>query len=250
MSIIGSAPWLVAKPAAPSVWDDEFEADGLDPKWTRISGGNVYATTPDSVLDPYASFTVGNHKESINRNRRGWYFRQATAGYGAGSYSIATEGIKQTLTGLPANAFLYMRATRGERRTPVLDGDGEVNLHPFNAASPNDAITINLDSFGSQTGCVFGRHTAAVPNFTLVGETVNYMGRAHVIEFVGLQKIALTWHGWVGTSAGNWIHLGSYAHAVAMDSVLIAFNNQSATAPGNLVGGVDYFRVIAGKGPP
>lgn len=248
MSIIGSAPWLVAKPAAPSAWDDEFEADGLASKWTRVSAASK-TSTPDSVLDPYATVGGSAHLETF-RQRRGWYFRQAQSGYGTGGYGVTSEGIQQSLAGAPSDSFLWLRGTRNMRRASVVDGDGEIWLCMYQAADPRNAFMVSMDSFPSQTGVVCTRTTAAVPAFTNLGQTANYFGRSDPYEFLGIQQRGTTYDGWAATHTGNWVHLGSFAHAVTLDTVIIAFNNSSASAPGNMLAGIDFFRLYAGKKVP
>lgn len=250
MSIIGKAPWLVAKPAAPSQWDDEFEADGLESKWSRVSGGGLIATVPDSVITPYQFFGAGGHRESF-RTRHGWYTRQPQTGYGAGSYSGTSEAIQQSIATAPADAFFYIRGTRSNRNSAASsDGDGEIFMTAFQAADPRNAVYIAFDTFTNQFGSLFAKTTAAVPAFTNIGQITNYIQRGYPIEFVGFQKRTRTWDGWAATYTGQWMWLGSFVHAVDLDTVNISFNNSVSTGNMNMITSIDFFRVLAGTKLP
>lgn len=250
MSIIGKAPWLVAKPAAPSQWDDEFEADGLDPKWSRVSGGGLIATNRDQVLTPYQFFAAGGHKESF-RTRHGWYSRQPQASYGTGSYGGATEGIQQSIATLPADCFIYIRGTRSNRNSATIsDGDGEIFMSAFQAADSRNAVFVAFDTFTNQFGSLFAKTTAAAPTFTNIGQITNYIQRAYPIEFIGFQKRTRTWDGWAATYTGQWVWLGSFTHTVDLDTLIIAFNNSVITGNMNMRTSIDFFRVIPGTKLP
>jgi hypothetical protein len=241
-----SAPWLINKPASPSIWDDEFETNELDSRWTKLIPG-VHDFTSVSTFDPYAAFTTGNHRYSINAHRKSWLMIQPVASYGVGPNGI-NQGWKMDISGLPTNAFIYARVSTSERRASIADGDGEVWLFPRDSLGTS-FILCGMDTFGSIREGLFARAAPSVA-YANLGLIRNYFGEGFPLEYIGLQKRGLTWDGWVAPASGNWVWMGTYTHLVALTELWLCFNNQTSAAPGNMILGADYVRVISGKGPP
>jgi hypothetical protein len=241
-----SAPWLIKKPTVSSQWDDEFEANELDSRWTKLIPGGADFTSV-STFDPYAAFTTGNHRYSINKHRKSWLMIQPVANYGVGGNSL-NQGWKMDISGLPTNCFIYMRASASERRASMTDGDGEVAIRLFDPLITS-MITCMIDGFASIREGLFARSAPSVP-YANLGLIRNYFGEGFPIEYIGVQKRGLTWDGWVAPASGNWVWMGSYTHLVALTELWLCFNNQTSGSPGNMILGADFVRVISGKGPP
>lgn len=234
-----NAPWLVKPPPTPSQWDDEFEATSLASKWTPF--GTWTQTLP---LDPYFITSDSIYRYNIHSERKSWLMVQP-------AIPQAFEGLTQSLVGLPTNCFLLARVSVNVRSTTITDGDGEFFLRVFNGAAgagPNSML-LGFDTFGSiLEGFLRETFNSVGTNLGLVR---TYFNDPFPLEYVGLQKIGSTWHGWVGTASGHWVWLGSRVFASDnFDTVILAFNNQVVTSPGRMLVGCDYFRVISGKGPP
>lgn len=152
------------------------------------------------------------------------------------------------ISGLPTDCFIYMRTSVSERRASMTDGDGELFFRFFDPLLTSH-ILVGDDGFASIRGALFARAAPAVA-YANLGLIRNYFGEAYPIEYIGVQKVGLTWHGWVAPASGNWVWMGSYTHLVPLTEMWLCFNNQTSATPGNMILGVDFVRVISGKGPP
>ncbi len=245
MKLVG-ADWLIKKPDSPSQWDDEFENADMDSRWTQLIPGGA-GFTQVSSFDPYAGFTTGNHRYSLNKVRQSWLMVQSVANYGVGGNS-ANQGWQMDITGLPTNCFIYGRFSCGTRRASITDGDGEVGFRLFDALGTTYILTTH-DGFGTIREALFARAAPAVPYLNL-GLLRNYLGEAYPVEYIGIQKRNNTWDGWCAPASGNWVWMGSYTHLVPLTTMWLLFNNQTNGAPGNQIQSCDFVRVISGFGPP
>lgn len=240
-----SAPWLEAKPNVPSQWDDEFESLSLDPKWTRV--GTAVTAIAATSLDPFnTAFGGGTQSiESIHSARRSWLMGQSSTTIGF------DNGYEQDLSGLPTDCFLWWRASANGRRASMADNDSETFVMLYNTATgfaQNRAVII-FDSFTSIRQGLFNRaiNGGATVNLGLLR---NYLGEGYPLEYMGIQQLGLTYHGWMAPESGNWVWMGSATFTVPLDRMIIGFNNASVAAPGRSIGGFDFFRVLLGRGPP
>jgi hypothetical protein len=231
-----SAPWLKRRPTSPSQWDDEFESTALDPKWTRVG---VFSQV--SSLDPFDVTNSATHFESMNRHRRSWLMVQP------GIVAAATQGYEQDLSTLPSECFIWARVSANTRGS-VVDGDGEIFLRLYNTTTPAVAVLVNLDAFTNIRQSLFIDQLSGSTNR---GRIQNYRAEGFPIEYVGIQKLTNTYHGWVAPASGNWVWMNSAGPAgVALDRVRLAVNNAVVTSPGRMIVGVDFFRVLAGRTLP
>ena len=69
---------------------------------------------------------------------------------------------------------------------------------------------------------------------------VDQQGQA--LEYVAIHKIGNTYHGWVGTSSGNWIYMGSISPSFTLAHVGVYMYNNSTTAAGLVVVACDFIR--------
>jgi hypothetical protein len=72
--------------------------------------------------------------------------------------------------------------------------------------------------------------------------TTDVDSQGQALEYCAIHKIGTTYHGWVGTAAGNWIYMGSFSFSPTLAHVGIFIRNQTTTLPGLGVMGVDFIR--------
>lgn len=233
-----TARWLLDRPETPSIWDDEFDSDVIDSKWTLL-GPNAYSSV--NYIDPYSTVTVGDEVQSLNRQRRSWWMFQPI---GTGGNN---RGIVQTVS-LPSECFIYLRGCINTRRSAAFDNDGEIALR-LSTSDGTSHVLCMMDSFGSVSGALFARQTPALGYFN-ISLMRNWLGKAYPLEYLGIQKINDTYHGWIAPCSGHWVWMGTFTHSVALTDLRINVGNSQTTAPGNLVVGIDFIRVISGRKLP
>lgn len=235
-----TVPWF-KRPINPSKWDDEFEGDRIHPKWTQIE--NV-ATDP-AVEESTINIVNNNNAlqlQNIHRFKASWIYRQP-AGQGVISN---VQGYYQEISDFPNECFILMRGGRSIRRASAVDGDSEISLRITDEGS--NYILIMWDCSGSIVEPLFARSTASLGYLNL-GLLRNYFGFAEPAEYLGIQKMNNTYHGWFASSGGNWTHMGSFTHTVALPRLWLTFANVNAGSPGTSPLGVDFLRVYPGIFP-
>ncbi len=239
-----SAPWLIKKPTSPSQWDDEFDTSDIQSKWsmTNQAGGSFIAV---DTLDPNNTSAETHHRYSHNKYRPSWLMVQPAVR--AVSSSPTLNGFQQSLVGLPTDCFMYARVRRSERMGAISNGDGEIAMRIASA----DSSDYFLLWFDVSTNIDEGMVSRNVSNaFTNMGIVRNYFGRNNPLEYLGIQKIGNTFHGWLGTSGGNWVWGGSNTWGSnPFVTVNLEFNCVSSSSPGRMIVGYDFFRVFTGRGP-
>lgn len=219
--------------------DDEFEGVALDAAWRRNG-------TWDDVtaLDPYAAFTTpAGNRWNLNSMRPSWFLVQAPNG--------ANPSIDKQIP-TPTNAFYYWRLSFNFRNAAYTLNDALCGAGLYDNALTN-AVAFSMN--GAETGQIrpnCGRINAGV--FTLVtngltdgaanasGGSSYFMG--------GIQKRGTTYDFWLCTTAGMWQWFGQATHATTLDRFAFYWRNASSTAPGCMVAGIDFFRMIEGIGLP
>lgn len=238
-----SAPWLIKKPTSPTQWDDEFEASALASKWTAVGAGATFLQVA-GYLDPYLTSVGTTHRYSLD-HRKSWLTVQP---YNQGDSSV--HGWEQDLSGMPTNCFMWIRQSTNIRRSAITDGDGQIGLRVYQNSSPStNHFEIRVDTFGNIESVLTARNLNS-GGTTNLGLIRNYFGESSPAEYLGLQKIGATWHGWAATAAGNWVWLSSQTFgADNFDRVRLYVSNATVNTPGACIVGADYFRLLSGKGP-
>ncbi len=246
---MSSAPWLLRRPTNPTIWDDEFDADGLDPKWTRIDPATTHNPYTQNLnrLDPYVTAnSVAPHKESLSRHRRGWLMTQPAAA----SFSDAAR-YEQELVGLPTDCFIWFRQSRSYRLTGVdQDGESWIRLTNGTAETYDAYALLGADQFGGQIQALYAVARPSVA-YTNIGGVEEYGGECDPFEFFGIQKLDTTYHGWAASAAGNWVWMNAHTFPSAyLTFANLWFSNIVTSAPGNAICGMDFFRVLPGRNLP
>lgn len=232
-------PWL-RRPVNPSKWDDEFEGDRIHPKWTKISSADP------AVEESTINWTNNNNTaqlQNIHRHKASWLYRQP-AGQGVVDN---TQGYYQDASDFPTECFVMVRGGRGIRRASAVDGDSEISMRLTDEGS--NYVLIMWDCSTNIVEPLFARSTTALGYLNL-GLLRNYFGFAEPAEYMGIQKLNNTYHGFFASSAGNWVHMGSFTHTVPLPRLWLTFGNVNAGSPGTTPLGVDFVRVYPGAKLP
>ena len=224
---------LWAKPDTPHEWDVEFEdGDVLPSGWTE-------SFTSSGSIDPYATFSTGDARRSIDTWRKSCYAIQPPHNNTA---HILSRGVT-----VPTNLFMWFRASFSYRYNVSNSNDasfafnisatdtGTVDLsnritHYMNEA---DSSTIQMQPLK-----VVGGSSTTVQTTANMGVTGT--GQKH--EFGAIQKIGTTYHFWAFTGSGNLFWIGSTTASLSVDRISVFFNNNIGSAPGNSIMAVDFIR--------
>lgn len=221
---------LWTPPAIAHPDDDEFTGNVLSGDWT------VTPAADTATIDPYAAPATGPRIQ-LNR-RRSWLQMQPEDG--TNCY------VGKAIT-LPTNFAVWARMTQNYR-------DGALNANDilsgigFSAdvsGTANDSVTILLaESDAGEVEVQFDKREST--SITVINELPHpgLGAEGMYYEYVGIQKIGTTYHGWVGSSNGNWYHMGSsvFAGGTLDNIVLIAGGTSTGLAPGTPIVGWDFVR--------
>jgi hypothetical protein len=230
ISGIESSLW--DRPLVPHALDDEFESTVLSPSWT-VSG----AVPAQGGIDPFAS-AIDRYELHTDR-RPSWLMIQT----GGTQFS-------KDITSLPANFFVYARASFSQRVASVPNNEATVQLdigpNPYDLnnrvsmyMNESDASTIQAEYLTVNAG--------AVTSINVSRDMFVTRSQLQSIEAVGIQKIGNTYHGWVFGGNGASIYMGSAGFAgLAVQFATIRFVSGGVTAPGYVIMGIDFMRFKEG----
>jgi hypothetical protein len=221
-------------PESPHAYDDEFNSTVLNAAWQ-------FTSTFGGVPDPYASFAAGNTRMALHTDRRRSWLTVQPPGDGVGK--LLHKAIV-----CPANFFVWSRVSFGLRVGSAVNNDAGIslNLCATSAGAPDInnevAITVNeLDA--SKTTVQFQKTEGGVFSTLQEGQNVfSTVHHAQPFDSMGIQKIGTTYHGWVFTSSGMAMHMGSTVFAPAITRLAFHFRNVATTSPGNMLIAIDYVR--------
>jgi hypothetical protein len=252
---------LDEKPVSPNALDDEFESTTLDPKWTRFSGndwtGGGPAGTFDDVtaIDPYAALATGaGARSSHNSYRKSWYMLQPEAD------AAHVVRIFQTVT-LPTDCFIWARMSFNFRYNAQAASDASLALQltPLDSSGGSllpdfrNQISVQLNHSAAASAV---RARAAVVAASVVTETsmgdvgaqtVGTDSKCQTLQYVGIQKLGTAYRHFAGFANGHWMFLRASTLATTITAISFGFVNAVSTAPGNMIMGVDFLRVVSGR---
>ena len=169
--------------------------------------------------------------------RRSWALVQAPQG------RLMELGKAYTL---PTNVVILARAKFDQYYQSAIESDRHVFLtvKADNAGKPDNDDGINLALNLQGTGNVKAMYFKNVGGTSLdytASSDVDAQGQA--LEYMAIQKIGTTYHGWVGTAGGNWIWMGKHESFTAtMEHVTFLFYTVSNDKPAVAVFGIDFIR--------
>lgn len=236
-------------PGAPSIYDDEFNAGSLDPKWTSVTG----IIDPINTIHPFA-LVATRTRVSFNSYRKSWMMVQPPANVPFGIYQTGT---------LPTDYCVWARMSFNTRYNAVSNNDADLAIHLLadNGGVPdtNNLIYMNLnESDANQNFARNGRIVAGVS--TIASTTRNVGPQTAGLDslmqnacYILIQKIGTTYHCALGEPSGNWMWLTSQTVAAFTPAWIgLVFGNvvSSGNGAGTMIMGVDFLRLISGKALP
>lgn len=222
---------LWAYPKTPHEYDEEFDGYGLPSPW-------VESFTPSSSdIDPYAGFTSGDPRRSVNSFRKGCYAIQPASGDG-------THYVSRLVT-LPTNCFIWARGVYGYRYGGANnDAQFSLRLHA------NDGGSLDVDNLVAfyfqesdtslQLQLTRRQSASSLVLFTAANQGVT--GQGQLYEYLGIQKIGSTYHFWAFTSNGQMFFCYTTTLSFTPGWVSLGFSNAFDDPPGNSIMLVDFVR--------
>lgn len=237
---------LWAAPSGPNVENDEFENGTTLTGWSR---NYTPSATPISFL---ASFAGGDTREDYNSIRKSWFLLQPPGpGLGTGN----TTGIHKLFAGgaaLPDG--LYLTRMKVEYRFGnIINDDGmcEFTLCASSAGQPDIQNKILLSVAESDAGLIAPQAQLTVAGVDTAVQMPNMESTGDHFEYAAIIRNGNVFSCWVGNGV-SWVWLASltYTGIPPIDRVLLACRNNGTGSPGNMVGGVDFFRYFTQQDLP
>lgn len=230
------------EPLLPSAYDDEFDSNTIDPKWI-LSGWTGFVWDAVNPIDPHTTFTTGGARYSTQSGAYGkpsWLRvqPQASAVNGAGQVFLA-----QAMT-VPTNAYIEAKMAFTHRMASQPTNDAVCGIGLFtDTTTLNDGILACLNRGNANAIQVTAQRFIAGAATTIGGATGDEDNRGQPFHTIGIQKKGTDYHIWALCGEHNWCWVGNITWAGTPTHARLAFWNTSTTAPGNMVMGVDYFRM-------
>lgn len=232
---------LWAPPETPHAQDDEFDQSTLGSEWYNWSGPSAaFGTLSYDTVDVYdSSFTAGDAlRITVNPDtRRSWALLQPP--------NDRWMFLGKALT-VPTNVLVMARLKFLHfYNTSTTNFDRNIALWFMADSSgnpdPNNRVNMYLNDINSNTiRSIFFKTSGGVD--TDLQGTTNTQQQGQALEYVAIQKLGTTYHGWVGTAAGNWIWLGSFTQSTTMAHVGVFMSNATVDKPAVGCFGVDFIR--------
>jgi hypothetical protein len=226
-------------PSTPHSDNLEFDSSALPAGWAETF-------TPSGAINAYDNtFTSGVPRRSIHTDRLSWYMVQVP-GDGTGGYALYLDK-----GSLPTNFLMMARCRVNINALTAVNNDSTIGIFMcedgggaapgFTSGFIDNGMSMCLnEQDGGTVQSEFFRYVTTT--FTSGGASTDVDRQGQALSYTALHKIGNDYHGWVGTEAGNWIHLGSLTQAFTMRHVGIFFLNQNAAVPGPSIAGADFIR--------
>lgn len=229
----------IDKPLIPSPYDDEFDTDTLDPKWTMtgVAGSSWDSVNPISVDAAFSSGGARFATQSMACGKKSWFRIQPSSGIPDGQVHISQA------IAFPTDACILIKAHFTSRLGSQPANDAVIGLGMYeDLTNFSNGVNVTLNR-GNANAIQVGasRHIASAAT-TIGGNSGDEDNRGQTFHTVSIVKRGTDYHIWALSSEHEWYWVGNitwngtpaYAHIYAF--------NSSTTAPGNSIVGVDYFR--------
>lgn len=239
--VAANPPYRMSSSWAPTLAaaSDEFTTD-TSASWTIQAAGGTGSTVIDLSTTPTVSLS------NFGTFRAGWLFVQPESNTGAHVLSKAYT--------LATNMAIYSRYLAFNRAEALNANDGEIGIG-FAATSGGTADLSNMVYCSPQAsdGGIQGRNivkvqAGVVTRFNNGGSgAANAVGSPRTRTVTLIQKRSTGYHCYdCLDSSGScaWIGSMTWGGVAALDRVMIYNRNTTATTPGPLVRGFDYFRIV------
>jgi hypothetical protein len=236
---VHAAPWsLATAPATAHAWDVEFDSGSLPSGWAIDTGNSVGAPDVYSTLT-----TADKFRHSLNTWRPSWLMFQPT-----NTQALIYPVGRGSLT-FPSNIFVWARlSVMAKRGTVVATTNNQASLglqlSADGTTTNSTRIWINeteTGGFTAQFDVVNAGVITATNDLAVIG-TASTQDRIHHYEYVGIQKLGTTYHGWLFTDAGNPFYMGSGTMATSLGHAQIICSDGGTSSPGSALMGVDFIR--------
>lgn len=237
---LGQQLWT--RPVYPHPDDEEFEATKLGSEWYNYSrSGSVYGTFDYGSVDTYdTAFTSGNTvRVNVNgRTRPSWMIAQAPQN--------RTMYIAKSIS-LPTNVVIVSRAKFNNYYggiTSATDCNLVLQLCDDDTGDPDfqNRVLMQLNQGqANETRAVYAAQSGGswLPG---VYETSDVDQEGQALEYMAIQKIGTTYHGWVGTASGNWIWMDDYTYTGTIGHIGFQLHTNTNSKPAPIIFGVDFLR--------
>jgi hypothetical protein len=239
--IVAEMSNLWQRPATPHSEDDEFDGSSLDAAWGAYNYATAAYESLVTGLDAYdGTYSGDDIRYALNpTTRKSWLLMQ-----GASTITLLMD---KTIT-FSTNLLIMARLKFHQYYSAMDQLDRILGLGIYadstGLPSSTDYVVMYLNH-SALTDTVYARfyeRDGGAAGTDNVSTNVQNQGQA--LEYVAIHKIGTTYHGWVGTAAGNWIYMGSASVSATMSHVGIVFRMDTTTLPGLGVCGVDFIRFL------
>jgi hypothetical protein len=226
-------------PSSASSDDDEFDGASIDGDWAvRNDTDGAAGSFGLNQIDAYdTSFNSGNVLRAVINGsyRPSWLLVQPPntktfwvhKSYSPGTNALVVARMKfnQYSGALDSNdRTVGFRLTQDTGGLPDADNSVEITLNESDSTTQAQKIKYVLGS-GSD-----------------IVNSDDVVAQGQPLEYIALHKLNTTYHGWVGTSSGNWIWLGTTNFTGTIAHVSLLFSSQQASKPGVGIFGIDFIR--------
>ena len=231
----GSASNLWLPPSVAHSEDDEFDGASLS-SWYAYNHSTADFESFVTGLDAYdGTYSGDDIRYSLNPStRRSWLLTQVPN---------AISFMMGKMITAPTNLLIVARLKLNHYYSAMTASDRGFGLRirEDSSGEPTGSNVVSMLLNYSPSGIVRAQYVA-VGTGTIDTTTTDVDAQGQALEYVAIHKIGTTYHGWVGTAAGNWIYMGNVTKATAMTHVGLYFYNATTTLPGLGVFGADFIR--------
>lgn len=239
----GAVSTLWMPPAVPHAQDDEFDSDVLDSAWNVYQGWSpTLGSFSYGTIDAYdTGFTSGTVlRVDVNDARPSWMLMQQPATGSSTEFFRLTKAYT-----LPTNVLIWSRLKFNQPTLSAINDDITIGLmiNHDNGGLPDQNNSVEMFLNESDSGVVQSKFWRRVGgSTTLTGSSNDVDAQGQALEYVAIHKIGTTYHGWVGTNAGNWIWLNSATVSGTFAHVGWFMSQYRNASPGPSITGVDFIR--------
>lgn len=227
------------KPLIPSPYDDEFDTDALDSKWTMTG---VAGSSWDSVnpIDFTAAFTTGGTRfatQAMAMGKPSWFRMQCSSTNPDGQVMLS-----QPIT-LPTNATVWAKFHITSRLASQASNDSAISIGLYDTETTfTNGILMSLNrGVASAIQPQATRHQSGSAT-TIGGLPGDEDNRGQPFHTVAICKRGTDYHCWALAGEHGWFWIGNITLATTLSHARIYVTNGATTAPGNSIVGVDFFR--------
>lgn len=231
---------LWAAPEIPHAADDEFDGSDMSGWAVQNLADAVAGTISYDTVDSYdASFTSGNVVRVNLGERKSWALYQVP--------SVTKVFAFYKSVTLPTNLLMVARF---KHLLPYSQGGSNGEAGVFFAQATGGvpttgnrlAMILNASVSGSNRSLAIAWNSGGTPFGTTIGDSLAD-GMPFFPEYVAIHKIGTSFHFWVGSGQGAWVHF-TIMSSVGFTPDMVGFHghNSATGGAGVPVVGIDFIR--------